>query len=382
MADKKYKIAIMIPNYNTPKRLLEECFNSVIRQNIISDIKVFIFDDGSSLEHYNELLEIVNSLKQKIDFNYEIFRSENRRGISSTRQKGLEEIIRQANCEYLFFLDSDDEILNANSLEETYKFIKENHYDFIKGTEYITYTGVPVGNKHNISIEYGKATFENPINALHSYLFDINFIKNNELYFANTHLTGNEDSLFNVVCHLLSENYNGINTDLYKWKRRGDSNFILYIDSAEDKASLTMNSLLNFSYIFKIIKGREYSCEKLYNYFMRGINAVYAETGEDSYPKYNSIFFCYTLSLLYKNYFPQDLIEFIKKNKSKTFFGILSNYWNDKSRFPCIVRKGDSVKVTWISVESTKNIIKNGKYIQKEIGKSGMKFLTEEILNF
>ena len=382
MADKKYKIAIMILNYNTPKRLLEECFNSVIRQNIISDIKVFIFDDGSSLEHYNELLEIVNSLKQKIDFNYEIFRSENRRGISSTRQKGLEEIIRQANCEYLFFLDSDDEILNANSLEETYKFIKENHYDFIKGTEHITYTGVPVGNKHNISIEYGKATFENPINALHSYLFDINFIKNNELYFANTHLTGNEDSLFNVVCHLLSENYNGINTDLYKWKRRGDSNFILYIDSAEDKASLTMNSLLNFSYIFKIIKGREYSCEKLYNYFMRGINAVYAETGEDSYPKYNSIFFCYTLSLLYKNYFPQDLIEFIKKNKSKTFFGILSNYWNDKSRFPCIVRKGDSAKVTWISVESTKNIIKNGKYIQKEIGKSGMKFLTEEILNF
>lgn len=100
------KVSVVIPVYNV-KPYLERCVQSVLRQTH-KDIEVILVDDGSK-DGSGELCDQIALTDKRI----RVIHQENQ-GLSGARNTG----IRNATGEYIIFLDSDDEWLLDNGLEE------------------------------------------------------------------------------------------------------------------------------------------------------------------------------------------------------------------------------------------------------------------------
>lgn len=112
------KLSILIPAYNADK-YLKDCLDSILGQDAMSnDIEVLILNDGST----DGTLDIINDY----DSHYSMLRSISRenKGIGFTRN----ELIDNAEGEYLWFIDADDWIekgaiakilnaLNSNAID-------------------------------------------------------------------------------------------------------------------------------------------------------------------------------------------------------------------------------------------------------------------------
>ena len=98
------KVSVIVPVYNVSK-YIERCMNSVINQTY-SDIECIFIDDCSP-DNSVKLIEQKRSLYAG-PITFEIIRHEQNKGLSGSRNTG----IKAASGDYLFFLDSDDEISN------------------------------------------------------------------------------------------------------------------------------------------------------------------------------------------------------------------------------------------------------------------------------
>lgn len=94
----KPKISIIIPVYNV-KDFLRRCLDSVKKQ-MTEDVEVVIVDDGS----IDGSTEILKEYYDNERWNF--FRTDKNRGLSFARNEG----IAHSCGEYLYFLDSDDEL--------------------------------------------------------------------------------------------------------------------------------------------------------------------------------------------------------------------------------------------------------------------------------
>lgn len=103
------KYSIIIPVYNS-ETFLNKCLDSVLNQSF-DDFEAIIIDDGSS----DNSLQICEKYAKK-DNRLRVFHQENR-GVSAARNFGLKE----AEGEYIVFLDSDDYI-SEHYLEEFSKY--------------------------------------------------------------------------------------------------------------------------------------------------------------------------------------------------------------------------------------------------------------------
>ena len=112
-------IDIIIPVYNTPKKDLERCFESILRQTF-KNYKVYIIDDGSNYETKSFLDDFV---QDKHEFNVEHILNG---GVSNARNVGID----LASSKYLTFLDSDDTLEN-NFLEEAFDLIQKYDLDLV-----------------------------------------------------------------------------------------------------------------------------------------------------------------------------------------------------------------------------------------------------------
>jgi len=111
-------ISLIIPVYNV-EQYVERCINSAVNQTV-SFSEIIIIDDGSSDESLNICRKFQNKYK-----NVRLYSHENR-GLGYTRNKG----ICLAKCDYIMFLDSDDE-LSQRAVECLKGYLKEQDYDVI-----------------------------------------------------------------------------------------------------------------------------------------------------------------------------------------------------------------------------------------------------------
>lgn len=108
-------ITTIIPTYNREK-FLPRCIESVLNQTIMPN-EIILIDDGS--------IDNTREIASKYDIKY--IRQENS-GVSSARNLG----IKNSNCEYITFLDSDDMWHNEKlekqiNFHSKYKDIKISH---------------------------------------------------------------------------------------------------------------------------------------------------------------------------------------------------------------------------------------------------------------
>ncbi|WP_251619749.1 glycosyltransferase family 2 protein [Odoribacter lunatus] len=104
MADSfKVKVSIIIPVYKV-ERYIERCLRSVISQTYQGELECILVDDATP----DQSMEIVGNILLTYcgNISFKIIRHEQNKGLSAARNTG----IKNASGEYLYFLDSDDEI--------------------------------------------------------------------------------------------------------------------------------------------------------------------------------------------------------------------------------------------------------------------------------
>jgi glycosyltransferase involved in cell wall biosynthesis len=114
-----FDLTVIIPCYNEEK-YLKQCLDSVIRQRKKYKIKLVIIDDGST----DGTADI---LKEYVGIPDVVIISQPNRGFSGARNSGL----KQIDSRYLFFLDSDDYLLE-NTIEPMLDIADKYQADIIE----------------------------------------------------------------------------------------------------------------------------------------------------------------------------------------------------------------------------------------------------------
>lgn len=116
-------VSIIIPIYNV-ESYLAECLDSVERQTF-HDIEVILVNDGST----DNSGEIARSYVEKNE-NFFLIERKNG-GLSAARNTGL----AKATGEYIYFLDSDDYLVD-DAIEKLYFAAKKDNLDLVKFSSY------------------------------------------------------------------------------------------------------------------------------------------------------------------------------------------------------------------------------------------------------
>lgn len=97
------KVSIIVPFYNV-EQYIRRCFVSVVRQSY-KNIECIFIDDGSPDNCYSILKKLIEKYSGPIEFI--IIKHEKNMGLSVARNTGT----LAASGEYIYYLDSDDEIM-------------------------------------------------------------------------------------------------------------------------------------------------------------------------------------------------------------------------------------------------------------------------------
>jgi glycosyltransferase involved in cell wall biosynthesis len=188
-----YLVSIIIPVYNVAQ-YIERCLLSVFAQ-IYSNIEIIIINDctpDNSMEIIDDLF-----LKQNKPFKIKTLNHEKNRGLSAARNTGID----AANGDFVYFLDSDDEIL-PNTIEQL--IADSDSFDVVIGG-IITQDGKDFLKNKNLILndtEIIDSFFRGNIyNAAWNKLVNRQFLLVNKLYFVEGLI--HEDSLWTyqlVVC--------------------------------------------------------------------------------------------------------------------------------------------------------------------------------------
>ncbi|MBP3503045.1 MAG: glycosyltransferase family 2 protein [Clostridia bacterium] len=217
------EISIVVPIYNS-KNTIERCVKSIMNQTF-NDISIILVDDGSTDESY-ELCKRMSKEDKRIN----LIHQENK-GVSAARNNG----IRQANSNYIMFVDSDDYI-DLNICKVLHEFVKKNDCDIgivnkvfkkdnkiIKNVLYNEDSIIRQGSEKDLfSLDLFSDFFDDKMNKVQylscgvtAKLFKLDMIQNNKINFFEDCNYG-EDVLFNLYAYEKAKkigyyNYDGYN---------------------------------------------------------------------------------------------------------------------------------------------------------------------------
>ena len=127
MKNKKIKISVIVPVYNTEK-YLNECLNSLVNQTIYKELEIICINDAST----DNSLKILEGYEKQYE-NLIVINSNVNKKQGGARNLG----IMRATGEYLGFVDSDDfvdlemyEKLYNEAIKKDYDIVESNYYDF------------------------------------------------------------------------------------------------------------------------------------------------------------------------------------------------------------------------------------------------------------
>lgn len=110
------KLGIIVPVYNS-ESFLRRCLDNILNQTF-TDFECVLIDDGSSdgskeiCQEYEKKDKRIHTLSQE------------QKGVSSARNKGLEFMFANFHCKYIGFVDSDDWV-HPQMYEILYKLLKK-----------------------------------------------------------------------------------------------------------------------------------------------------------------------------------------------------------------------------------------------------------------
>ncbi len=211
------KLSIVIPTYNAEKTIVN-CIGSIF-QNIRCAYEVIIIDDASD-DNTEKVIKELNIS------NIKYIKNNNNKGAGASRNIGL----REANGEYIWFVDSDDEI--TGDVESALHYIKRDNLDVLFFDMTICNHSAIMETRYiDPSDKYINGT---GVNLLDSFLkkgqvaqsacrqiYSRSFLIDNSIYFPEG--TINEDAVFTFEVFLRAKKAGYYHCSLYKYIRRINS---------------------------------------------------------------------------------------------------------------------------------------------------------------
>lgn len=117
------KVTIVIPVYQV-EDYIEACLASVANQTYAGSIECIIVDDCGTDCSCQIVEKFISEYKGSIDFR--LLHHDHNRGLSAARNTGMD----HASGEYIYFLDSDDEI-TSDCIEKLANPLENYKYDFV-----------------------------------------------------------------------------------------------------------------------------------------------------------------------------------------------------------------------------------------------------------
>ena len=276
-----------MPIYNDEEKIYDS-INSVLSQSL-TDIELICVDDGST----DNSLRILKSLAEKDD-RIRVFSQKNQ-GSGKARNKGISE----AKGEYIAFLDSDDQMVDNDALNQLYTEAKKNNVDMVSG-------GIQFVDKGKISYEFScfKPITELKLRSVGDYCLPWYFYKNifkrsllmeNNIRFPD--LLRGQDPIFlvEILSHLdnflevpvlyysyVTPNYNKVDNSLKYYDYFVHYYLVFKLLMADKKFK---NSILRYSEILIAMKNRAIHVNTLEELFklldvMDKIKSLYVNYGD------------------------------------------------------------------------------------------------------
>ena len=211
------KYSIIIPVYNASK-FLKECIESILLQSY-NDFEVLLIDDCST----DDSLSICRDYQNR-DNRIKVFHQECNAGVSSARNRGLE----NAQGRFILFIDSDDFVADNylsiidNIITDDLQLLSFGNYEYViktngaheKQESAMNLSGACDNNKDSIWEEFiVNSFFASPWNKVYS----ADIIKRFELRF-DTKCVCFEDYIFNInYCKHISS-FRAISEPLYFYR--------------------------------------------------------------------------------------------------------------------------------------------------------------------
>ena len=214
------KITVVIPVYNV-EPYIEDCLKSVMAQTYKGDIECVIVDDCTPDSSCAIIERSIKEYNGRIDF--KMLHHTKNRGLSAARNTGID----AATGEYIYFLDSDDEI-TPECIELLAEPLKQKKYDFVIGN----YTTIGTTRKFpQLLLNEGEILtnleISNSYFAEKWFMMAVNklcctrFIRKNNLHFKEG-LT-NEDDLWSFQLACTAHTMYVIRKSTYLYKVRATS---------------------------------------------------------------------------------------------------------------------------------------------------------------
>lgn len=216
-----YKLSIIIPVYNC-EEYIEECINSVIKQEINNNYEIILVDDGSSdnsgriCDEYAEKYFFISTIHKKNG------------GASSARNLG----IKHSRGEYLMFIDSDDFIYCKANLQDIINSLKKDITQYRYLHYYDSFNKYTSMNK---AYYYDGITYNDFLNyGVQNSTFSISpcdkivrrsIIVDNNIFFTEGIVAEDIDWSFRVYMHATTIDYIDDEVYAYRQHRNGSVTF-------------------------------------------------------------------------------------------------------------------------------------------------------------
>lgn len=214
------KISIVIPVYNV-EPYIEDCLKSVAKQTYKGDIECIIVDDCTPDGSCAIIERFIENNNSSIEF--KLLHHTVNRGLSAARNTGID----AATGDYIYFLDSDDEI-TPDCIELLAAPLKNKKYDFVIGN-YET-----VGSEAQfpqLLVKNDEVTTNEEIRKLYfqrmwymmawNKLCNLDYIHKEKLYFKEGII--HEDELWSFKLACTAQSMYAIRKGTYRYKVRKTS---------------------------------------------------------------------------------------------------------------------------------------------------------------
>lgn len=203
-------VEVITPIHNDDPHLLERAIHSVKSQTTrCLHIIVDDFSNDLNSEQYEKICK---------KFNVTYLKTPENVGPGLARQYGLDHGYK--NVDYVIFLDADD-LLMPYAVKDLQSEIKKGNFDMVSGN--ILLEGATAGD--------GVIKFPQTNTWVHGKIYSIKFLTENNIRFSDK-MFYNEDSYFNTVCIMASNNCGSVDKVMALWSknpnsvtRKNDNNF-------------------------------------------------------------------------------------------------------------------------------------------------------------
>lgn len=260
------KITIGIPVYNV-ENYIEETLLSALEQDFPYGYEILIVDDQST----DKSLQIINDIKNSHPKGHiiNIIRNIQNQGVGATR----ENIIKKAQGNYLFFLDSDD-WMSKDILLPLYNKIVDTHSDVVVSNVvyvYETHNWSPT-NYHNLVIEHegaGAYAISHRIANIHQEwwgkLWNIDFLRKNNIY---NHYRIIDDILPQFMVCALTKKIAWI-PDISIYYRIRENSITTGINHNQKKVEAVLNVYLDtIRNCRNLLKNKSYQVDGIYDMYL------------------------------------------------------------------------------------------------------------------